>query len=108
MNCRGCGTELAHEPSLDTVNQAVDEVLQKSIEDAVQTGGVCLLCGNSHCVPVSHRKSVQFALLAGCLLLLGLVLAATLVPGQEALRRAPQATWQSTLLSQGLPLRVFS
>ncbi len=78
MNCRGCGTELAPEPSLDDVNQAVDEVLQRSIEDAVQTGGVCPLCGHSQYVPVSHRKSVQFALLAACLLLLSLVLVATL------------------------------
>ena len=39
MNCKGCGTDLEHEPSVDAVNQAVDEVLQQSIEDAVKTGG---------------------------------------------------------------------
>ncbi len=79
MNCRGCGTELAPDPSLDAVNQAVNEVLQKSIEDAVQTGGTCPLCGHFQYVPVSHRKSVQFVLLAGSVLLLSLVLAATLL-----------------------------
>jgi|GEM_PF-5445410 len=32
MNCRGgCGTEIAHEPSPDAVNQAVDEVLQQEV-----------------------------------------------------------------------------
>ena len=78
LNCRGCGTELEHEPSLETVNRVLDEVLEKSIEDAVKAGGVCPLCGHSKHLPPSHRKSVQFALLVGCLVLLGLGLAATL------------------------------
>jgi len=67
MNCRGCGVEL--DPSQEQVNTAVDEVLRASLEDAHNTGGVCALCGHSKDIPVSHRKTVLFALLIACLLL---------------------------------------
>jgi len=60
-NCRGCGTVL--DPTEEQVNQAVDEVLESSVQDAVKKGGVCPLCGHSKHVPPSQRKSVQFALL---------------------------------------------
>lgn len=67
MNCRGCGVEL--EPSEEQVNTAVDEVLQASLQDAHNKGGVCPLCGHSKDIPVSHRKTVLFGLLLACLLL---------------------------------------
>jgi YD repeat-containing protein len=67
MNCRGCGVVL--DPSEEQVNTAVDEVLQASLQDAHDTGGVCPLCGHSKDVPVSHRKTVLFALLLACLLI---------------------------------------
>jgi YD repeat-containing protein len=77
MNCRGCGTDLETVDVKDAVNKAVDDVLEASVADAVQTGGVCPLCGHSKAVPLSHRKSVQFILLLACLLLLSLTLALT-------------------------------
>lgn len=67
MNCRGCGVVL--DPSDEQVNNAVDEVLQASLQDAHEKGGVCPLCGHSKDIPVSHRKTVLFALLLACLLL---------------------------------------
>ena len=96
MNCQGCGTALEPEPTLDAVNRAVDDVLEASLDDAQKRGGVCPLCGHSKHVPRSHRKDVQFSLLLGCFLLLGLVLAATLYYrsplrsslAQDALRQA--------------------
>jgi YD repeat-containing protein len=65
-NCRGCGVEL--EPSEEQVNAAVDQVLEASLQDALNTGGVCPLCGHSKDVPYSHRKTVLFGLLLACLL----------------------------------------
>ncbi len=69
MNCRGCGVEV--EPSEDQVNSTVDEILETSLKHAEKTGGVCPLCGHSKEVPYSQRKSVLFALLMACLLVLG-------------------------------------
>jgi hypothetical protein len=67
MNCSGCGVEI--DPSEEQVNTAVDQVLQASLQDAHKKGGVCPLCGHSKDIPVSHRKTVLFALLLVCLLL---------------------------------------
>jgi Cytochrome oxidase complex assembly protein 1 len=75
MNCRGCGVEL--DPTENQVNAAVDQVLDTPLEDAKKTGGVCPLCGHSKYTPVSHRKTVQFALLLGSVLLLSVGLLAT-------------------------------
>lgn len=66
-SCRGCGAAL--DPSQEEVNQAVDEVLIASIEDAKKHGEVCPLCGHSQAQPVSHRKSVQFGLLITALVI---------------------------------------
>lgn len=65
-NCAGCGAVL--DPTDEQVNAAVDQVLHTSLADAQATGGVCPLCGHSKDVPPSHRKSIQFALLAACLI----------------------------------------
>lgn len=77
MSCPGCGTDLQTVDLNVAINQAVNEVLEASVADAVKTGGVCPLCGHSKAVPVSHRKSLQFLLLLACLFLLGLTLALT-------------------------------
>src|SRR5450432_4511729 len=77
MSCPGCGTDLETVDLKDAVNKAVDEVLEASVADAVKTGGVCPLCGHCKAVPASHRKTVQFALLLACLLVLCLTLALT-------------------------------
>lgn len=61
MNCTGCGVDV--EPSLEQVNDAVDQILQTSLKDAEKKAGVCPLCGHSMERPYSHRRSVQFALL---------------------------------------------
>ena len=68
MNCLECGVDF--EPTPVEVNQAVDEILETSLNDAVRSGGVCPLCGHSKNVPVSHRKTIQFALLLTCLSIL--------------------------------------
>jgi YD repeat-containing protein len=60
-NCRGCGSVL--DPTQEEVNQAVDDVLVASLEDAKKHGEICPLCGHSQSQPISHRKSVQFGLL---------------------------------------------
>src|SRR5919198_592346 len=74
MNCRGCGVEL--DSTQEQVNVAVDEILETSLRDAEQTGGVCPLCGHSKQVPYSHRKAVLFSLLLACLLVgIGLAMA---------------------------------
>jgi YD repeat-containing protein len=65
-NCRGCGSLV--DPTLDEANQAVDEVLTASLKDAKKHGEICPLCGHSQAQPVSHRKSIQFAMLAVLLL----------------------------------------
>jgi YD repeat-containing protein len=108
LNCRGCGTEL--EPSPSEVDQAVDAVLQASVEDAVKTGGVCPLCGHCKQVPYTHRPPAVFLLLAFC----AVALAATLVfqfvtsrtdrlgAANEALRRANQSRAATSIL--GAPL----
>jgi hypothetical protein len=70
MNCRGCGVEL--DPSEEQVNAAVDQILDTSLKHAEKTGGVCPLCGHSKDVPYSQKKSVLFALLTACLVLLGI------------------------------------
>ena len=66
-NCSGCGSVL--DPTLEEVNQAVDDILVVSLEDAKKRGEICPLCGHSQAQPVSHRKSVQFALLLVVLLI---------------------------------------
>ena len=68
VNCRECGVDF--EPTIDEVNQAVDEILETSLNDAVRRGSVCPLCGHSKNVPVSHRKTIQFALLLAYLSIL--------------------------------------
>src|SRR5580700_11800469 len=66
-NCRGCGSVL--DPTQEEVNQAVDNILVASLEDAKKHGEICPLCGHSQAQPVSHRKSVQFGLLLALLLI---------------------------------------
>jgi hypothetical protein len=66
VNCSGCGSAL--DPSVEQVNSAVDEVLQSSLKDAHETGGVCPLCGHSKDVPYTRRPPVLFLLLIVCLL----------------------------------------
>lgn len=66
MNCSGCGVHL--DPDQDQVNQAVDQILETSLRDAQNKGGVCPLCGHSKKIPYSQRKQVQFIVLAACLL----------------------------------------
>lgn len=61
MNCQGCGVDL--DPSIEQVNDAVDEILETSLSDAQNRGGVCPLCGHNQEVPYSHRKTVLFSLL---------------------------------------------
>jgi len=85
MNCRGCGVEL--EPSEEQVNAAVDQVLEASLKDAREGGGVCPLCGHSKHVPYSHRKTVLFGLLLACLLV-GLVVAITVQRSRQTERAA--------------------
>lgn len=64
--CRGCGSVL--DPTQEEVNQAVDEILEASLKDAIKHGEICPLCGHSKAVPASHRKSVQFGLLLAVLI----------------------------------------
>ena len=93
MDCKGCGTYL-EDPDVQTVNQAVDEVLQASIDDARQSGGVCPLCGHSQFVPVWQRSWFQTTLLVTCWLTLGAIflyrspLKTSIA--QESVRRATQ------------------
>jgi hypothetical protein len=67
MNCKGCGVDI--DPTAEELNQAVDQILDTSLQDAIKTGGVCPLCGHSKEVPYSQRKAVQFGLLAAALLM---------------------------------------
>jgi YD repeat-containing protein len=60
-SCRGCGSVL--DPTQEEVNQAVDDVLVASIEDAKKHGEICPLCGHSQAQSIHHRKTVQFGLL---------------------------------------------
>jgi YD repeat-containing protein len=90
MNCRGCGVELEPfelEPSEEQVNTAVDEILETSLKDAENKGGVCPLCGHSKDVPYSHRKTVLFGLLLACLLI-GAVVALNLYRSGQTQRAA--------------------
>src|SRR5258707_12380469 len=77
VNCRGCGTAVDDDPSLAAVNQAVDQVLEASVEDARQRGGVCPLGGHSHYVPFYNRDTFRTLLMVGIWALLGLILAIT-------------------------------
>jgi YD repeat-containing protein len=73
-NCRGCGNVLA--PTESEVNQGVTEILEASLQDAVEHGEICPLCGHSKAEPISHRKSVQFSLLLAAVLVgCGLIMA---------------------------------
>jgi YD repeat-containing protein len=111
VNCRGCGTEVEDNPNLAAVNQAVDEVLQASVEDARQRGGVCPLCGHSHYVPFYNRDTFRTALLLGVWVLLGLILATTYYTrspirsslAQDALARARQDS--RVRMALGSPIR---
>ena len=85
MNCNGCGVEL--DPTAEQVNRAVEEILDSSLRDAVQKGGVCPLCGHSKEVPYSQRKSVQFVLLVAGLLV-GCVVFASVYMGRQTARAA--------------------
>ena len=66
-SCRGCGSVL--DPTQEQIRQAVDEVLEETRPDIKPFPGVCPLCGRSSAVPVSQRKSIQFALLSALLVL---------------------------------------
>ena len=66
MNCNGCGIEL--DPTEEQVNSSVDQIMDTSLKDAQKTGGVCPLCGHCKQVPYSHRKTVLFGLIVGCLI----------------------------------------
>jgi hypothetical protein len=60
-NCRGCGSLL--DLTKEEVSQAVDELLEATRTDGTPKAGVCPLCGHATVAPVSHRKTVVFALL---------------------------------------------
>src|SRR3954463_8610666 len=112
MNCNGCGTDLDDNPSLASVNQAVDDVLQASVEDARARGGVCPLCGHSHYVPFYNRETFRTALMLGIWALLGLILAVTYYTrspirsslAQDALARAKQDS--RVQMALGSPVRA--
>jgi YD repeat-containing protein len=66
-NCRGCGSLL--DLTDRQVSEAVDELIESTRTDPAALGRVCPLCGHRTSEPVSHRKSVLFALLAALLLI---------------------------------------
>jgi YD repeat-containing protein len=66
-SCHGCGSLL--ELTDTQTSQTVDELLESTRTDVEALGRVCPLCGHRTSEPVSHRKSVQFALLAALVLL---------------------------------------
>jgi YD repeat-containing protein len=68
MNCQGCGIDL--DPTQESVDSAVDQILDTSLQDAEQSGGVCPLCGHSKQIPYPHRKPVLFTLLVACAVIL--------------------------------------
>jgi len=109
-NCRGCGSVL--DPTQEEVNQAVDQVLVASLNDAIKHGETCPLCGHSKAAPISHRKSVQFGLLLALLLLVsGLTLAYRMHRNTERLSAARDALDQLETNAQirqllGVPLRI--
>lgn len=84
-NCQGCGSVL--DPTLDEANQAVDDVLVASLKDAKKHGEICPLCGHSQAQPLSHRKSIQFGMLAA-LLLVSIVIAVTYYAHRDTERQA--------------------
>src|SRR6266446_4742086 len=112
VNCRGCGSAVDDDPSLAAVNQAVDQVLQASVEDARQRGGVCPLCGHSHYVPFYNRDTFRTALLLGIWVLLGSILAITWYTrspirtslAQEMLRRVRKDT--RVQMALGTPIKA--
>jgi YD repeat-containing protein len=73
-SCRGCGSLLDLTPK--QVSQAVDDLLESTRTDTAALGRVCPLCGHRTTEPVSHRKSVQFALLVALLVVAGVLVAA--------------------------------
>ena len=75
MDCRGCGTHVTGPPPLASINQAVDEILRSSIDDAVKRGGVCPLCGHAKATPFWNRKDVYIAIPIACLTLFLVALA---------------------------------
>lgn len=85
MNCRGCGVEL--DPTHEQVNSAVDQILETSLRDAEQKGGVCPLCGHSKEVAYSYRKTVLFGLLFACLLV-SIVVGVAVYRSRQTQRRA--------------------
>jgi YD repeat-containing protein len=109
-NCRGCGSVL--DPTQEEVNQAVDNILVASLEDAKKHGEICPLCGHSQAQPVSNRKSVQFALLLAALLIAsGLAVAYYMhrdterqAAAQEALKQAESNTAITQLLGGSLSI----
>jgi YD repeat-containing protein len=112
VNCRGCGTEVDDHPSPAAVNQAVDEVLQASIEDAKERGGVCPLCGHSHYVPFYNRETFRTALIIGVCVLCVFLSAMSWYTGlpvrsslaQEMLARVRQDSAVKSAL--GTPIRA--
>ena len=65
MNCNGCGVVL--DPSAEQVNQTVDQVLQTSLQDAHDTGGVCPLCGHSKAAARRDQPPLLLVLVLACL-----------------------------------------
>ena len=112
MNCNGCGTQLTDNPSPEMVNQAVDEVMQASVEDAKRRAGVCPLCGHSHYLPFYARQAFQTAVLVAILIGVGLILAVNMYLrspirtslAQEAIARATQDSRVTSVL--GSPVRA--
>lgn len=90
-SCEGCGSLL--ELTDRQITQAVEDVLESTRrEGGGRFPAVCPLCGRGAAAPVSHRKSVQFGLLAVVLLIVS-TLAVDYYLGrdterQEALRQA--------------------
>ena len=89
-SCEGCGSLL--DLSDQEITQAVEDVLESTQRETAEFPGVCPLCGRSSRVPVSHRKSVQFGLLALALIVVSVVAVDYYLSRdterQEALRQA--------------------
>jgi YD repeat-containing protein len=84
-SCEGCGSLL--DLTDREISQAVEEVLESTLREAKELRGACPLCGRAPApVPVSHRKSVQFALLAGLLIVAG-ILGVSYYQGRDTERR---------------------
>lgn len=110
--CRGCGSVL-ETPTQDEINQAVDDVLVASLNDAKKHGEICPLCGHSQAQPISHRKSVQFGLLlAAVLIATGIAFAYYLyrhterqAAAREALKEIESNSQITQLLGKPLSIR---